>query len=94
MRDFPVTAPNGTKWWVIWDRVEGLTCTGSTIFVDGALHNAALLRVMTHESLHAAFPSLTEKEVVDAAAFISEILWKAGYRQAPKRATGKRKTRR
>ena len=39
------------------------------------------MEVLIHESLHACFPDMTEKQVETSAADISKFLWRIGYRR-------------
>jgi len=60
-------------------RYEGIDYVA--IWVHPELSKKQKLNVMIHEALHAAYPDLTEQQVIDGAEIIEEVLWKAGYRK-------------
>jgi hypothetical protein len=60
----------------------------ASIWVHPKISKKQKLNTTTHEAIHVAYPSLTEKETIDGADLISEVLWKAGYRKMKK---GKKK---
>lgn len=51
------------------------------IYVSPDLEPDAELETFVHESLHACFPRMTEKNVTQAGADIARLLWRLGYRK-------------
>jgi hypothetical protein len=75
----------GGSQWVVQEldtQVDGLTVYHRTIIIKSGQRGLDALDTWTHEGLHAAFPDLTEAQVVQGAAFLAGLLWMAGYRRA------------
>jgi len=51
------------------------------IEIDPRLSPRRELETLTHESLHLAFPEMSEKEVDRAGKVISTVLWQENYRR-------------
>ena len=51
------------------------------IWVHPEISEKNKLNTTTHESIHAAYPELTEQQVIDGSDLIAEVLWKSGYRK-------------
>ena len=51
------------------------------IWVHPKISKKEKLNITTHEALHIAYPSLTERQIMDGEKIIGEVLWKAGYRK-------------
>jgi hypothetical protein len=51
------------------------------IEIDPRLSARRELETLTHESLHVAFPEMSEKEVDRAGKVISDVLWQENYRR-------------
>ena len=55
------------------------------IYVHPSLTDQKKLRITAHEALHAAYPSLTEDQVVSGSRILCEAIWQAGFRKAKNR---------
>ena len=51
------------------------------IEIDPRLSPRRELETLTHESLHLAFPEMSEKEVDRAGKVVSSVLWQENYRR-------------
>ena len=51
------------------------------IEIDPRLSPKRELETLTHESLHLAFPEMSEKEVDRAGKVVSSVLWQENYRR-------------
>jgi hypothetical protein len=51
------------------------------IEIDPRLSPQRELETLTHESLHLAFPDMSEKEVDRAGKVVSAVLWQENYRR-------------
>ena len=51
------------------------------IEIDPRLSPQRELETLTHESLHLAFPEMSEKEVDRAGKVVSAVLWQENYRR-------------
>jgi hypothetical protein len=51
------------------------------IEIDPRLSPQRELETLTHESLHLAFPEMSEKEVDRAGKVVSSVLWQENYRR-------------
>jgi hypothetical protein len=51
------------------------------IEIDPRLSPQRELETLTHESLHLAFPDMSEKEVDRAGKVVSSVLWQENYRR-------------
>lgn len=105
--DFVVNTPSGTP--INFDARIGLTKAqhGVSAFtnlvpmrlvvIDGRMRGKSMLDNYLHECAHTLFPGLTEADVVEIAAFLTDVLWKAGYRrtsEAKKNVQHKRRSNR
>lgn len=62
--------------------IAGLACKAdNTIEVDPDLWPRQRLEVIVHEALHLADWSMSEVKVNNRAKFITEVLWRQGYRK-------------
>jgi hypothetical protein len=52
-----------------------------TVEIDPRLSPRRELETLTHESLHLAFPEMSEKEVDRAGKVVSKVLWQENYRR-------------
>jgi hypothetical protein len=50
------------------------------LFINTSATHQELLDSWLHEGLHVAKPRMSEAEVREVAGFLTELLWKAGYR--------------
>ena len=69
--------------WTIWPD-EKSKDQQLTILIDSSLRGSRRLEIEIHEFLHAANPSISEEHVAAQAKDLSSILFKLGYRIAPK----------
>ena len=77
------------KFKVIWrplgkERAWGQATTDPAhpvIEIDPRLSPRRELETLTHESLHLAFPEMSEKEVDRAGKVVSAVLWQENYRR-------------
>lgn len=90
-RGFFIETSNGKRWEVVIDTVCGMCARGPLIFIDTKYHGKDLLDSFCHEAAHAERPELSEAEVTKLSRFLSELLWKAGYRQVPPKRRKRRK---
>ena len=51
-----------------------------TITIRDSLKGRKRLEVILHECIHGSLPLLDEQAVTDSARWISQALWKVGYR--------------
>jgi hypothetical protein len=62
--------------------IAGLACKAdNTIEIDPNLSPRKIQEVTVHEALHLADWSLSERKVKYRAKYISDVLWRAGYRK-------------
>jgi len=52
-----------------------------TVEIDPRLSPKRELETLTHESLHLAFPEMSEKDVDRAGKVVSKVLWQENYRR-------------
>lgn len=69
--------------WTIWPD-EKSKDQQLKILIDSSLRGSRRLEIEIHEFLHAANPSISEEHVAAQAKDLSVILFKLGYRIAPK----------
>lgn len=69
--------------WTIWPD-EKSKDQQLKILIDSSLRGSRRLEIEIHEFLHAANPSISEEHVAAQAKDLSSILFKLGYRIAPK----------
>ena len=80
-KDFHVKLSTG-RWLVVVEKDDrGFMVDEPTIFVAPCGETRERLDTLTHETLHAVFPRMTEAEVARAATDIAKVLWRAGYRR-------------
>jgi hypothetical protein len=84
--DFSVVSPTGEVVFVTANIGTGASGVAfadgdKSIVIDGRHQGCDKLDTFVHESLHIVFPDEDEETITDAANFISEVLWKAGYRR-------------
>ena len=88
--DFVVLTPKSEVVYVTADIGTGLdgvaiSSARHSITIDGRLRGKKKLDTFIHESLHIVFPEKPEREILEGASFVAEILWKAGYRRMSER---------
>ena len=69
--------------WTIWPDSKAKD-QQLKILIDSSLRGSRRLEIEIHEFLHAANPSISEEHVAAQAKDLSSILFKLGYRIAPK----------
>ena len=69
--------------WTIWPD-EKSKDQQLKILIDSSLRGSRRLEIEIHEFMHAANPSISEEHVAAQAKDLSSILFKLGYRIAPK----------
>lgn len=84
--DFTVCTPSGAVVYVtsnIGTGLDGVAISAArhSITIDGRHRGKKKLDTFIHESLHILFPDASEKTVAEGAAFVAEVMWKAGYRR-------------
>ena len=65
--------------------------TGAFIYVHPNLSEKYKLEISAHEALHAAYPDLTEKQVIYGAEMIAHVVWLAGFRKTKRKTKQKKK---
>lgn len=64
------------------ERAWGQAMIGENfIEVDPRLDERRMLRVITHELCHLAFPNASETQVLEAEKIVGQTLWDLGYRK-------------
>ena len=58
--------------------------SAALISVHPKLNPKFKLEIVAHEALHAAYPDLTERQVIRGAEMLAHVLWLAGYRKSAK----------
>ena len=91
VRSFFITNSKGKLREVVSDSLAGFCSQVPVIFVDTHFRGKELLDSWLHEGTHAECEDLPEKRVIQISEFLAEYLWKAGYRQVPKKKRKRRK---